>query len=159
MEPEGMVRALEGIGRLLRPDGALIDIHPVAEAPLLEVWSGDEVVSAEPYPGYDYEDDLRHAEDALSRVVGSGSFAMAGSRGFDFLIYGSSFPELRDFLQEAGAYDDTPEDDAVTALKEELAARVEGFMTRSHHPSEVAYHERGRMTRLLPLSGSTGPRT
>ena len=69
MKYEGMVHALEDIQRLLRPDGCLIDIHPVLEAPLIEVYQGVRVLFVEPYPGYDYEEDLRQAEDALAQIV------------------------------------------------------------------------------------------
>jgi len=48
MKYEGMVHALEEIQRLLRPDGSLIDIHPVLEAPLIEAYQGDRVLLAEP---------------------------------------------------------------------------------------------------------------
>lgn len=59
-----MVHALEEIKRLLRPDASLIDIHPLREAPIIQVHSAGGVVFAEPSSGYDYDDDLRHADDA-----------------------------------------------------------------------------------------------
>jgi hypothetical protein len=150
MEPEGMVHALEGIKRLLRADGALVDIHPVLEAPLIEVRSGGAIRFAEPYPGYDYEEDLRHAEGSLDRVVQRGLFTIGRSREFDFLTYGSSVAELRDFIAEVGEYDDRPEDEAVIARKAELYARVDAVMRASGEEAEVVSHERGRMTRLVP---------
>lgn len=87
MEHEGMVHALEGIERLLRPDGSLIDIHPVLEAPLVEVHTGGGVAFAESSPSYDYEEDLRQAEDALARIVQRGIFVTDRGHEFDFLTY------------------------------------------------------------------------
>ena len=143
-----MVHALEGINRLLRHDGSLIDIHPVLEAPLVEVHEGGRVAFAESSPSYDYEEDLRQAEDALARIVERGMFFRDRDHEFDFLTYGSSVAELRDFMAEAGAYDDRPEDDAVVARKAELYARVDEIMGASGDRAEVAFHERGRVARL-----------
>src|SRR5712691_1571865 len=98
MEHEGMVHALEGIERLLRPDGMLVDIHPVLEAPIVEVHQDGRVTFAEPSPSYDYEEDLRHAEDALARTLEGGVFVTDGDHEFDFVTYGSSVAELRDFM-------------------------------------------------------------
>ena len=146
-----MVHALEGISRLLRRDGYLIDIHPVIETPLVEVHQGGGVTFAEPSPSYDYEEDLRQAEDALSRIVERGMFVTHRSREFDFLTYGSSVAELRDYTAQAGAYDDRPEDEAVVARKAEMYARVDEVMRTSGGRPEVVFHEKGRMTRLAPV--------
>ena len=64
-----MVHALEQIHRLLRPAGTLIEIHPAREAPFVEVWSNGELSFREDDPGFDYEDDLRSAEEAVATVV------------------------------------------------------------------------------------------
>ena len=146
-----MVHALEEIKRLLRLDGSLIDIHPLLEAPLIEVHSGGRVWFAEPDPGYDYEVDLRHAEHALALIAERGIFVMDRSCEFDFVTYGSSVAELRDFRAQTGAYDDEPQDEAVVAGQAKLYARVEEVISASREEAEVAYHERGRMARLTPV--------
>jgi len=151
MDHKGMVHALEGIKRLLRLDGSLIDIHPVLEAPSIEVHSGGRVSFAEHDPGYDYEEDLRHAEDAVVVILERGLFVMDRRCEFDFITYRSSVAELRDFMAQAGAYDDRPQDEAVVAGRAELYARVEEVMRGSEEQAEVAYHERGRMARLAPV--------
>jgi hypothetical protein len=150
MDHEGMVHALEEIRRLLRRGGSLIDIHPVLEAPTIEVHSGGMISFTEPRPDYDYEGDLRHAEDAVGTVVKRDLFVMDRKREFDFNTYGSSVAELRDFMAQAGAYDDRPKDSTSVARQSELYARVEEVMRGSEEQAEVAYHERGRMTRLTP---------
>lgn len=105
---------------------------------------------AEPYPGYEYEADLQQAEDALAQIVQRRLFVLEGSGEFDFLIYGASVVELRDFMAEANAYDERLKDEAVTAREVELAARVDEIMEAAGEGAEVAYHERGRIARLRP---------
>lgn len=150
MKHEGMVHALEEIHGLLKLHGSLIDIHPVLEAPLIEVYQGATVLFAEPSPDYS-EEDYRQAEHALAQVVQRRLFLVDRSGEFDFFTYGSSVAELRDFLAKATAYDDTPKDEAVAVREAELYARVEEIMQASGEGAEVAYHERARIARLNPV--------
>jgi len=150
MKHEGMVHALKEIHRLLRPNGTLIDIHPVLEAPLIEVSQGGRVLFAEAFPFHDY-DDYRQADDALAQIVERRLFVIERSGKFDFLTYGSSVAELRDFMAKANAYDDRPKDEAVAAREAELAARVEEIMQAAGEGVEVTHHERARIARLKPV--------
>jgi hypothetical protein len=150
MEHEGMVHALADIHRLLKSDGKLIDLHPFAEAPLIEVHQDGRVVFAEPIP-IQYVEDVEHAEKALAHVVRHGLYALERAREFDFRIYGSSVAELSDFLIEAGAYDDSPLDETVAAQRAVLAARVEGVMQAAGEGAEVVHLERVHIARLAPL--------
>jgi hypothetical protein len=116
MEPEGMVHALEEIHRLLKPTGALIDIHPAIEPPpFVEVVSTGNVAFSEEDPGYDYVDDLRHAEAAVATTIDRGVFALEGQRRFVLRTHAGSVEELRDYWTVYDAYD--PE------VKEESVAR------------------------------------
>jgi SAM-dependent methyltransferase len=150
MEHEGMVHALEEIQRLLKPDGCLIDIHPVPEAPLIEVHQGAEILFAEPSPDHDAKDE-HHAEDALARIAERRLFVIESSGEFDFLIYGSSVAELRDYREKTEAYDTRSVDDATAARGADQYDRVEKIMKSGGRGSEIAYHERGRIARLTPL--------
>jgi len=150
MKYEGMVHALEEIQRLLRPDGCLIDIQPVLEAPLFKVYQGSSVVFVEPDPSYDYEEDLRQADAALAQVIQRGLFAIERGVEFDFLTYGSSVSELRDFWAKAGAYDDGPKKDVVEPQVTELDSRIDEIMRAAEQGAEVALHERAHITRLNP---------
>ena len=100
-----MVHALEQIHRFLKPGGILVDIHPVAEPPLVEVHQGGRVLFAGPFPGFSHEDDQR-AEDALASAVERGLYARERHAQFEFLVYASSFPELLDYVEEQGAFDE-----------------------------------------------------
>jgi hypothetical protein len=154
MKHEGMVHALEEIRRLLKPDGSLIDIHPVLEAAIIKVYQGGKVLFAEPDPKHDYYgygEDYRQADAALAQVVQSRLFVVERNGEFDFLTYGSSVAELRDFIAKAGAYGERPKDEAVAAPDAELYARVEKIMQEAGEGGEVATHERARIARLRPL--------
>lgn len=145
-----MVHALEEVRRLLRRDASLIDIHPVREAPVVEVHTAGGVVFAERSASFDYDDDLRHAEDALSRAIEGAIFLLDRSQEFEFVTYASSIVELRDFFAVAGAYDEAPRDEATEARIHEVYARVEDVMRTSGENARVAHRERARMTRLDP---------
>ena len=84
MEPEGMVHALEETRRILRPAGALIEIHPAPEVPpFVEIRANGDVSFSEEDPSFDYEDDLRRAEQAVATVVDRGVFTLDDSRWFE----------------------------------------------------------------------------
>lgn len=148
-----MVHALREIHRLLRPDGALIEIHPVVGAPTVEVREGGLLAFAEDDPGYDYEDDLRSAEDAVDRVIEAGVFVLDRSREFELRTHSSSVAELRDHFAVSGAYDADPKDEQLLALQADLYGRVEQVMRTSDRLAEVVYCESARMTRLRPRRG------
>ena len=152
MKPEGMVHALEEIYRLLRPDGCLIAICPVSGVSLVEVYQGGRVLFAEPdpVPPEDHEV-ITQAEDALAQVVQRRLFVIEGSGEFNFLTYGSSVVELRDFKAKANAYDDSPKDEAVAVREAELYARVEGIMRAAGEGGEVVLHGKARIARLRPM--------
>jgi len=144
-----MVHALENIQRLLKPEGSLIDIHPFAEASLIEIHQGGKVAFAEPLPNYAVED-IQQAENALAHVIQHGMFIVERAREFDFHIYASSVAELRDFLTEAEAFANSPPDEATAAQYAELATRVEELMRMAGGGAEVAHYEKVRITRLTP---------
>lgn len=146
-----MGHALEQIHRLLRPDGILIDIHPIVEAPLIELYQGGRVLFTEASPDF-YGEDYRQADHALARVLQRRLFVSERSGEFDFLTYGSSVAELREYLATANPYYGSPKDDALAAREAELYARVETIMQAAGEGAEVAYHERARIARLRASS-------
>jgi SAM-dependent methyltransferase len=152
MKHEGMVHALEEIRRLLRPGGSLIDIHPVPESWVVEVHQGNRILFAEPWRGPDYhDDDVQQADDALAQTIKRRVFIQERDSEFDFLMYGSSVAELREFIAEASAHQDRPYDEAVAAREAALAARVQAMMQAAGESAEVAHHDRVRIARLRPI--------
>jgi hypothetical protein len=150
MDVEGMVHALEEIRQLLKPKGCLIDIHPVPEAPLIKVYQGKTLLFVESDPGYDYEAEIRHAEDSLDEVIRRGVFVSEGKGEFNLTTYSSSVSELRDFFAMTGAYDEDPKDDVLAARQAEFYARADAIMQHAGG-AEIAYLERGRIARLKPI--------
>ena len=146
-----MVHALEEIQRLLKPEGCLIDIHPVPEDRLVVIDQDGRVLFSEsvPIPTPDYEV-ISQAEAALAQVVQRGLFNIERSLAFDLATYASSVAELQEFFAKAGAYHDGPKDDAVAAQRTALYARVDEIMKTAGHGAQVVYHEQAHMMRLNP---------
>ena len=142
-----MVHALEEIHRLLKPDGRLIDIHPLPEAPLIEVHQGGKIIFAAPAPAPGL-DSMRQAEGALAQVVQRRLFVVEQSGIFDFLVYAASVSELHSYLEEADSHKDSPPDEAAAAEKAELSRQVDVVMQAAGEGTKVAFHERARITRL-----------
>jgi hypothetical protein len=71
-----MVHALEKVQRLRKSDGCLIDIQPLIEALLIKVFQENSVVFVEADPSYDYEEDLRQADAALTQIIERGLFTV-----------------------------------------------------------------------------------
>lgn len=145
-----MVHALEEIHRLLNPGGLLIDIHPVPELTLIRVYDHGEALLEEPLVDNDDEDIIR-AERALAEVAGRGLFVVGRSQEFDFQTYASSVGELRDYLELMNAFVTSPKDEAAALREQELAARVEKILRSSGEGAEVAYYEKGKITRMRPV--------
>jgi SAM-dependent methyltransferase len=151
MERGGMVHALEEIRRLLRAGGCLIDIHPVRDAPIVEVRTSDGVTFSEPSAAYDYDDDLIHAERALTTAVRRGLFALDGSHEFEFHTSARSVRELRDFFAVYSAYEEDPPDDEFEAGVDAFYGRVDDVMRSSDLGARVVHRERALMSRLNPI--------
>src|SRR5215208_3028153 len=128
MEVEGMVHALEEIKRLLKPLGVLVDIHPVREEPLIQIYQREKLLFSESDPGYDYDESLQHADEALEEVVQRGLFLIEGKAEFELVTYASSVTEMRDYWAKYGAYDEEPKDDAITMRQNDVYGRAKEIM-------------------------------
>ena len=142
-----MVHALEEIKRLLKPDGFLIDIHPIREEPLIKIYQGRKLLFAESDPGYDYDESLQHADKALEEVVRRGLYRIEGKAEFELVTYASSVAEMRDYWATYGAFEDEPKDEAIITRQDDVYARADEIM-RNTLDAEISYHERARITRL-----------
>ena len=144
-----MVHALEEIHRLLRPDGTLVDIHPVPEPSLVEVIQGDRILFAEPKRESDHEG-VQHADRAIAQVLERKLFVAERNHEFDFISYGSSVSKLRDFWDRYDAFKDSPKEEALLAYEDEVFARAEEILKGSGEDAEAAIHERASIARLKP---------
>ena len=147
-----MVHALEDIHRLLRPDGSLIDIHPMPMEEPIELLQDGSVVFSEPPPDQDDDwEDYRKTEAALTNVIARRLYMLEGSRDFRFSMYSSSVAELNDFIADANAYWDCPKDPGVAARSEDFYARVDKIMQVAGEGTEIANREPARVSRLRAL--------
>jgi hypothetical protein len=149
MEQEGMVHALEQIHRLLRRAGMLIEIHPALEVPFVEVWSKGELSFREDDPGFDYEGDLRSAEEAVATVVGRGVFVPQERRRFELRTHASSVREFQDHWAVVEAYDPDEMEETLVRRQDEMFARAHEVLERSPG-AELVYVEPATMSRLMP---------
>jgi hypothetical protein len=149
MEPEGMVHALEEIHRMTKPAGTLIEIHPALEFPFLEVrWNG-ELFFSENDPGFDWDEDSRHAEAAVATVVDRGLFVLQERRRFELRIHVKSLDELRDHWAVADAYITEEKEETLARRAEEMYARAHEVLERSPD-AELVYVEPATISRLTP---------
>lgn len=145
-----MVHALEEINRLLRPDGRLVDIRPYAEPSMLKVVAGGQTLFAEPKRENDHEGVLE-SDRAMARVIDRGLFTVERGRDFDFLSYGSSSAELREFWDRYNDYDPTPKEQEQLTFEDKVYAKAEEVRKDSGEAAEVVVHERVRMAGLKPI--------
>jgi hypothetical protein len=152
MEPEGMVHALEQTHRLLKPTGSLIEIHPSVEPPTsVEVRSSRGVSFSEEDPGFDYVDDLLHAERAVATVLDRDLFALGGRRTFEFRTHAASVPELRDYWDVYDAYDPSEKEEAIVRRRDEMYARAASAAEAAADDVDVIYVEPVTMSLLTPV--------
>lgn len=146
-----MVHALEEIHRVTRPAGTVIEIHPALEFPFLEVRSNEELFFSENDPGFDWDEDSRHAEAAVATVVGRGLFVLQEMRRFELRIHASSLQELVDHWAVADAYITEAKEETLARLAEEMYARAHEVLERSPG-AELVYVEPATISRLTPSS-------
>ena len=146
-----MVHALERIHHRLAPTGRLINLHPFAEAAVIEIHQGGSITFSNPVPAYAVED-IQQAEKALAQAVGQGLFAVERERHFEFRTYASSVAELVGYLAEQEYRTDRPQDEGIAAQYEEMAAEVEQLMQAAGEGAEVVFYERAHIVLHAPLA-------
>ena len=149
MAHAGMVHALETIHTLLKPDGALIDIHPVPEGYLIKVFQGGQTLFAERKRDTLSEDVLA-AEEAIAIVLKRGLYTLEKAEEIDYLTYSSSTNELQEYWAEQSSFDDRPVDAAIATREEQLFALADQIMQRAGDEAQVAIHERAKIALLRP---------
>jgi len=147
-----MVHALEEIRRLLKPTGALIDMHPVAESSPIEMHQGGKIDLAGYLSVRQWCIDYQQADNALTEIAQRGLFAVEREGVFDSLTYYASAAEMRTSLKEAidkFARDAQSADEAAPHA-EALAARAEELMRAAVSGAELIVRERTHISRLRP---------
>ncbi len=147
-----MVHALEEIRRLLKPTGALIDIHPVAESSPIEIHQGGKIDLAGNLLVRQWCIDYQQADNALTEIAQRGLFAVEREGVFDSLTHYASIAEMRTDLKESidkFARDAQSVGEAASHA-EALAERAEELMQAAASGAELIVRERTHISRLRP---------
>jgi len=142
MPPEGMVHALEIVRQSLIEGGALVDIHPTGQPPLVKVEIGKQTFLV----GYIEESDdfveYAQADAALRQAVASGWFNLEKRGAFLFKTYATSVDELKAHLEATWS-------DAIFALNDQQRAKELLEMAVAHpYERRLALNEQIRILRL-----------
>ena len=148
-----MVHALEEIHRLLKPDGFLIDIHPVAEHSSIEIHQNGKINPVGHLEVDQWCVDFREADKALTEIVQRGMFTVEQKSIFDALTYYDSAEEMGAALKESihkFVREGEPIDEEVSQV-EMLAARADEFLRAVDNGAELILREREHISRLKPM--------
>lgn len=142
-----MVHALQKIHELLEPGGILVDLHPIADMPKIDVRIGTQ----EHLVGWLRESKGREqytqADDAISQAVEAGLFLNARSEEFTYHIYADEVSELVRYMDESWT-------DAIT--DDVMFQRATELMRSAESDQEVGAHEIVRISRLVKLQPVRG---
>jgi len=145
-----MVHALEIVHRLLRPNGILIDIHPVAEDSTIEIHMNGSIDLVGRLKVHQWCVDFEQADQALTEVIQRGIFAVEEKGIFDTLTYYNSAIEMGVSLKESilkYTRVDEPLQEEVQHV-EALVSRADEMMTKE---AELILREKDHIGRLKPI--------
>ena len=147
-----MVHALEEIHRLLKPDGALIDIHPVSEPSSIEIHQAGNVDLVGRLSVRQWCFEFEQADIALAEIVKRGMFTVERHALFDLPTHYTSAAELGTDLKESIEIFARDAQAAIEPLPhvEALTARAEELMRAAASDTELIVHERTHISRLKP---------
>ena len=147
-----MVHALEEIHRLLRPNGVLIDIHPVSEPSPIEIHQFGKVDLVGLLSVRQWCFEFEQADLALAEIIQRGRFTVERNALFDLPTHYTSAAELGTDLKEAVEVFARDAQAAVEPLPhiEALTARAEKLMQAAVSRAELIVHERTHISRLRP---------
>ena len=146
------MHALEEIHRLLKPTGALIDIHPVADYSSVEVHGNGKVDIAGKLFVRQWWVDFQAADNAITEIVQRGRFVVEQEVVFDSLTHYASATEME--ISEKEAIDRFARDGESARESypqvEVLAARAGKLMQAARGKVELIIREPTLICRLRP---------
>ena len=147
-----MVHALEEIHRLLKPNGTLIDIHPVSEPSPIEIHQAGNVDLVGRLSVRQWCFEFEQADIALAEIIQRGMFIVERDALFDLPTYYASAAEMGADLKESVEIFARDAQAAVEPLPhvEALTARAEELMRAAGSDAELIVHERTHISRLRP---------
>ena len=147
-----MVHALEEIHHLLKPNGVLIDIHPVSEPSSIEIHQPGKVDLVGRLSVRQWCFEFEQADIALAEIVKRRMFTVERNALFDLPTHYSSAAELGTDLKESVEVFARDAQAAIEPLPhiEALTARAEELMRAAVSGAELIVHERTHISRLRP---------
>ena len=148
-----MVHALEEIHHILKPDGKLIDIHPVSEHSSVEIHRNGKVDLVGHLVVHQWCVDFEEADKALAEIISRGVFAIEEKGIFDALTYydsaaemGTAFKEsIHKYARDANSeVEEVPQAEALTAQAEEL-------LQAAGSEAMLVLREKDHISRLRPI--------
>ena len=147
-----MVHALEKIHRLLKPNGVLIDIHPVSEPSPIEIYQAGNVDPVGLLSVRQWCFEFEQADIAIAEITQCGMFKMERHTLFDLPTHYTSAAELGIDLKESVEVFARDAQAAIEPIAhiEVLTARAEELMRAAGSDAELIVHERTHIRRLRP---------
>ena len=96
-----MVHALEESWRVLRPEGVLIDLRPIASNPLIEIMSDNAFKAAGHIDDSSCTADDLAADEALDHAVARGLFKPIEIAQFKFSLYWDSIESMQTYVEDS----------------------------------------------------------
>ena len=148
-----MVHALEEIHRLLKPDGRLIDIHPVSEHSQIEIHQNGKIDLVGHLHVHQWCVDFEEADKALAEIIRRGIYAVEQKGIFDTLTYYDSATEMGTALKQSiykFVREGVPVDEEVSQV-EMLAAQADELLQAVGGEAMLVLRERDHISRLRPI--------
>lgn len=148
-----MVHALEEIHRLLKPNGFLIDIHPVAEHSSVEIHRNGKIGPVGNLEVRQWCIDFEQADNALTEIVQCGMFTVEQEGTFDTLTHYDSAAEMGTALKESihkFVREGEPVDEEVSQV-EMLALQAEELLRATGGGAKLVLREKDHISRLKPM--------
>jgi len=144
-----MVHALREAWRVLRPEGALVDLRPLAREANLELVHDGSASLACSRDSWKALPDDAACERSLDRVIGEGLFALERRLDFECALWWESAEEWLLHSRTHVQRWDPPSQELATTVRERMAASATGTRLRMHEHLSAA-----RYRRSLPGSAS-----
>ena len=147
-----MVHALEEIHRLLKTNGFLIDIHPVAEHSSIQIHRNGNIELVGHLEVHQWCVDFQEADNALAEIIQRGIFTVEQKGMFDTLTYYDSAAEMGTALQESihkFVREGEPVDEEVSQV-ETMTLQAEELLRTAGNRAKLVLREREHISRLKP---------
>ena len=148
-----MVHALEEIHRLLKPTGRLIDIHPVAVSPRVEINEAGKIHLTGYLSVHQWFIDFQQADNALDEIIRRGLFIVELEKIFDVPIHYSSVAEMQTELMKELDYFARDAQSASEGAPniEALVTKADELMQLADSSAQLIAHEPTHISRMKPM--------